>query len=115
MASELRIDESAPGQIDPAKATDFAGSVLMFNLYDTLVTPSEGKPGLSPHLATSWTIDGNDYTFKLRDDVKFHSGNPLTADDVVYSFNRMVALGQGYSSLYVDRVTSRRRQSTRIR
>lgn len=103
-ATEVRIDESAPGQIDPAKATDFAGSVLMFNLYDTLVAPAEGKPGLSPHLASSWAIDGNDYTFKLRDDVKFHSGNPMTADDVVYSFNRMIALGQGYSSLYVDLV-----------
>ena len=102
--TELRIDESAPGQMDPAKGTDYAASVLAFNIYDTLVIPSQGKPGLTPHLATSWTIDGNDYAFKLRDDVKFHSGNPLTADDVVYSFNRMIALGQGYSNLYVDRV-----------
>jgi peptide/nickel transport system substrate-binding protein len=103
-ATEFRLDEAAPGQIDPAKGTDFAASVLAFNLYDTLVIPTAGKPGLQPHLAKSWTIDGNDYIFALRDDVKFHSGNPLTADDVVYSLHRLVGLGQGYSNLFADRV-----------
>jgi peptide/nickel transport system substrate-binding protein len=43
----------------------------MFNLYDTLVIPTAGKPGLQPYLATSWSIDAN--AFKLRDGVKFHS------------------------------------------
>ena len=101
----LRHDESAPGELDPAKASDYASSVLAFNLYDTIVLPKQGGPGVQPHLAESWTIDGVTYTFKLRPDVKFQSGDPLTADDVVFSFDRMKALKQGLSYLF-DNVKS---------
>lgn len=100
----LRLDESPVGEIDPAKATDFADTVLMVNLYDTLVYPKRGAPGVDPLLAAEWKIDGNSYTFKLRDGVKFHSGNTLTSEDVVFSYNRLMALGQGFSNLLVDRV-----------
>ena len=98
----LRLDESPVGEIDPAKASDYADSVLMFNLYDTLVIPNEGKPGFQPFLATGWDVsaDGLTYTIKLRDDVKFQSGNPLTADDVVFSLERMKTIGQGLSYLF---------------
>ena len=102
----LRLDEVAVGELDPAKATDFADSMLMFNVYDTLVLANQGGPGIQPHLAESWTIDGNSYTFTLRDDVTFHSGNPVAAADVVFSFDRMVALGQGFSYLFSQRVAS---------
>jgi peptide/nickel transport system substrate-binding protein len=95
----LRLDEVAVGELDPAKASDFADSILMFNVYDTLVLPVQGGPGQAPHLAESWTNDGNSYTFKLRNDVKFQSGNPLTAEDVVFSVDRMKALGAGLSYL----------------
>ncbi|MCX5495863.1 ABC transporter substrate-binding protein [Kaistia dalseonensis] len=101
----LRLDESPIGEIDPAKATDYADTVLAVNLYDTLVYPKKGGPGVEPRLATEWTTDGATYTFKLRDGVKFHSGNPLTADDVVFSLNRTVAMGQGFSNLFAGRVT----------
>jgi len=100
----LRLDEVPVGELDPAKASDYADSILMFNVYDTLVAPTAGKPGMQPLLASGWTVDGNVYTFTLRDDVKFHSGNPLTAEDVVYSFDRTIALGQGFSHLFVDSV-----------
>jgi peptide/nickel transport system substrate-binding protein len=96
----LRHDEAAPGELDPAKASDYAGSVLMFNVYDTLVLPKQGGPGVQPHLAESWAADGASYTFKLRSDVKFQSGNPLTAEDVVFSLDRMKALKQGLSYLF---------------
>jgi peptide/nickel transport system substrate-binding protein len=96
----LRHDEAAPGELDPAKASDYAGSVLMFNVYDTLVLPKQGGPGAQPHLAESWTVDGTTYTFKLRPDVTFQSGNPLTAEDVVFSVDRMKALKQGLSYLF---------------
>ncbi|MEZ5667178.1 MAG: ABC transporter substrate-binding protein [Alphaproteobacteria bacterium] len=102
----LRLDESPAGELDPAKATDYADSILMFNVYDTLVIPNQGAPGMQPHLAESWTVDGDVYTFALRDGVTFHSGNPLTAADVVYSYERMMALGQGLSYLFADRVAS---------
>ncbi|SHJ28285.1 ABC transporter substrate-binding protein [Wenxinia saemankumensis] len=96
----LRLDEVAVGELDPAKASDYADSILMFNVYDTLVLPTQGAPGHDPHLATSWEVDGSSYTFTLRDDVTFQSGNPFTAADVVYSLERMQALGQGLSYLF---------------
>ncbi|MEQ9178851.1 MAG: ABC transporter substrate-binding protein, partial [Nitratireductor sp.] len=96
----LRLDEVPVGELDPGKATDYADSILMFNIYDTLVIPAQGGPGYVPHLAESYEADGNDFVFKLRQDVKFQSGNPLTADDVVFSFERMKALGQGLSFLF---------------
>ena len=51
----------------------------------------DGKTVL-PYLAKSWEVsaDGKTYTFKLRDDVQFCSGKKMTADDVVYSFNRQL-------------------------
>lgn len=96
----LRLDEVAVGELDPAKATDIADSILMFNIYDTLVLPTRGGPGYEPHLAESWTRDGIEVTFTLRDDVSFQSGNPLTAEDVVFSLDRMKALGGGLSYLF---------------
>ncbi|HHZ09878.1 MAG TPA: ABC transporter substrate-binding protein [Rhizobiales bacterium] len=96
----LRVDEVAVGELDPAKATDYADSVLMFNVYDTLVLAAQGSGGVVPHLAESWETDGTTYTFELRGDVKFQSGNPLTAEDVVFSLDRMKALGQGLSYLF---------------
>jgi peptide/nickel transport system substrate-binding protein len=99
----LRLDEVAVGELDPAKATDYADSILMFNVYDTLVIPEQGGPGVVPNLASDWKIEGNAYTFNLVD-AKFHSGNPVTANDVVYSFDRMMAIGQGNSNLFAKRV-----------
>lgn len=102
----LRVDEAPIGEIDPAKGTDYADTVLAINLYDTLVYPMQGGAGVQPHLATEWEIDGDTYTFTLRDDVTFNSGNPLTAEDVVFSYERMMALGQGNSGLFEGRVAS---------
>ena len=44
----LRLDEVAVGELDPAKASDYADSILMFNVYDTLVIPQQGAPGHDP-------------------------------------------------------------------
>lgn len=88
------------GTVDPAKGTDYTQVMAMVNLYDPLVFPdSEGV--MQPHLAEDWTIsdDGLEYTFELREDVTFHSGNELTAEDVVFSVERMLGINEGYSSL----------------
>lgn len=98
--SVLRLDEVAVGELDPAKASDYADSILMFNVYDTLLLPRQGGPGHVPHLASGWDVDGVNFTFTLREDVTFQSGNPMTAADVVYSLERMQALGQGLSYLF---------------
>lgn len=98
----LRLDEVAVGELDPAKASDYADSILMFNVYDTLVLPRQGGPGHVPHLAESWEGSGTTFTFKLRDDVMFQSGNKMTADDVVFSLDRMKGIGQGLSYLFAN-------------
>ncbi len=103
----LRLDNSAPGEIDPHKGTDTSGSVLVFNLYDTLVMPDPTK-GVKPHLAVSWVVTngGKTFTFNLRRGVKFHDGTTLQASDVVFSFERIKALEQGFSFLFAGWVTS---------
>jgi len=81
--------------LDPAKAFEFSGVGLINQIYDKLLDFPAGrfdKPELS--LAESWNVsgDGKTWTFKLRKGVKFHSGNEVTAEDVVYSFKRVVYL-----------------------
>jgi peptide/nickel transport system substrate-binding protein len=88
----------APPTLDltsnPSAAID---EVFDYNVYQHLVqlTPS-GK--LVPTLATSYTLskNGTVYTFHLRTGVKFSNGDPLTAQDVVFSLNRVVAKGSKY-------------------
>ena len=96
----FRTDEVPPGETDPARAVKSGDAMLMYNLYDTLLLPGPGGVGIAPSLAESWTVDGTVFTFKLRPHVKFHSGNEVSADDVVYSLNRLVAIGAGYSTLF---------------
>ena len=96
----LTLDENAPGEIDPAKAARAVSAILFYNLYDTLLLPGPGGRGFTPSLAESYSGDGTSYTFKLRANAKFHSGNPVTADDVAFSLNRMIAIGLGNSSLF---------------
>lgn len=98
----LRLDDSPIGEIDPAKGNDSADTILAVNLYDSLVRPVSGGGNVEGLLAKSWTATDTEYTFTLRDDVKFQSGNPLTAEDVVFSFNRMKALNQGNAYLFAE-------------
>ena len=83
--------------IDPAESFEFSGNDLLNNTYDTLVEfdPADLGP-LVPGLATSWSVadDGVTYTFTLRDDVTFHSGNPVTAEDAAFSLQRAVKLNK---------------------
>ena len=74
-----------------AGAYQFTGHTI----YDPLVaweSNIDSRPGkLIPGLATEFKVDPKDakkWVFKLRQGVKFHDGTPLTADDVVFSFNR---------------------------
>ncbi len=85
--------------IDPALVTDEAGYIAVVNLYDPLLFPAveEGLMDPAPHLATEWTVsaDGRVYRFTLREGVKFHSGRELTAEDVVFSMDRVLSLKKG--------------------
>ncbi|MSO65228.1 MAG: ABC transporter substrate-binding protein [Alphaproteobacteria bacterium] len=88
-------------KFDPALHFAEFDGVDIINSYEPLVFPVKGQLP-KPWLATSWTTspDGKKWTFKLRGDVKFHDGKPLTANDVVYSMDRMLTIGKGYASLW---------------
>lgn len=87
--------------IDPAVGNDEASDSAIVNLYDALVTPTPNG-GVTPDLATSWTVSSNGlvYTFNIRPDVTFHNGDILTANDVVFSMNRIITMGEGNSYLF---------------
>jgi peptide/nickel transport system substrate-binding protein len=83
--------------LDPGEAFEFSGVEVVANLYDKLIDVDlKNNNALIGDLAESWTVspDNLTYTFKLRPGVKFHSGNPLTAADVVYSFQRVVTMNK---------------------
>lgn len=98
------VAQQVVGKIDPAKALDETEMISVVNMYDPLYAPERtgGSMEPTPHLATGYEVseDGKTYTLTLRDDVTFHSGNPFTADDVVYSMERMLAIGEGNSWLW---------------
>ncbi|MDR5684445.1 MAG: ABC transporter substrate-binding protein [Armatimonadota bacterium] len=107
-ARVLRMTESPPTLIDPALGTDFSSTTSHVNLYDALVWPgTDGE--IEPHLAESWEAspDGLVWTFRLRRGVQFHHGHgELTANDVVFTFRRLIAIGEGFSYLYQGRVAN---------
>ena len=96
----LRVTFSWPNRIDPAVGNDYAGSTSLANLYDSLIFPN-AKGGVDPWLAESWdtSTDGLTWTFHLRQGVMFHDGTPLKASDVVFSYNRLKTIGEGYAYL----------------
>ncbi len=78
--------------LDPAKGYTQTSGIVNRAIYQTLVTfPDADASAIVPMLAKSWDLssDGLSYTFHLVDGAVFSSGNPVTADDVVFSINRM--------------------------
>lgn len=75
---------------DPIAFDDNASIWASELVFDTLVTSSADGKKVEPSLAESWEVDdaGTTYTFHLRDGVKFTNGDPVTADDVVWSLQR---------------------------
>jgi peptide/nickel transport system substrate-binding protein len=87
----IAVDFSiAPTFFDPAE-TPAMGTpyVFLYALHDALIKPLPGN-AMTPCLAESWTesADGLSVEFKLREGVKFHNGDSLTAEDVKFSFER---------------------------
>ncbi|MBN2624029.1 MAG: hypothetical protein JXA83_11695 [Acidimicrobiales bacterium] len=81
-----------PDQLDPHQTTAYASFQVLENVYDTLVVPDPEDLTFEPALATEWETsdDGLTWTFTLRDDVTFHDGSEFDADDVVYTFRRII-------------------------
>ena len=80
----------APTWFDPAEASGMITPYMVYYaLHDALVKPMPGN-GTAPGLAESWTVarDGLAYEFTLRKGARFHNGEPVTAEDVKFSFER---------------------------
>ncbi|MBN8243101.1 ABC transporter substrate-binding protein [Nitratireductor aquimarinus] len=78
--------------LDPGRDHSNVGSQFYHNAFDTLIakTVVDGETVWKPALATEWTlIEPTVMELKLREGVKFHNGEDMTADDVVFSLNRM--------------------------
>ena len=82
--------------LDPHKATAAGTKEIIFNIFEGLVKPDENG-NLINAVASDYTIseDGLTYTFTLRENVKFHNGNVVTAEDVKYSLERVSGLLDG--------------------
>ncbi len=95
------------GNIDPAIGTDYTQNMASINFYDTLLTPT-ASGAMTGRLAERWTAspDAKTFTFYLKKGVKFHSGNEVTADDVVYTTQRILAINQGYSFVWLGYLTA---------
>jgi len=80
---------SEPTSLNPITRNDVPSSIMYMQMHDALVTYDEDL-NIVPMLATSWELSNENrtYTFELRDDVLFHNGDQLTAEDVVYAFEQ---------------------------
>ena len=88
--------------MDPHDAYTIVTYAFSLNLYDNLVRFAGNPPEVVPWLAESRAVsgDGLTWTFRLRRGVKFHDGRELTADDVVYSVDRLLRLGKDPASIF---------------
>jgi peptide/nickel transport system substrate-binding protein len=93
--------------LDPAVAYEFGGLLPAGNIYETLVSFNPGESGkLVPVLAESWDVadDGDMWklTFNLNPNAKFASGNPVTAQDVAFSWGRVIDINKSPAFLLID-------------
>lgn len=93
---------SEPSALCGGFAASVVVSLLSGQMFDTLITRSEDYSTYEPCLATEWEFqnDNKDLVFTLRDDVTFHNGEKMTAEDVAFSYNTIINAG------YADCATS---------
>lgn len=108
-ANTLRWARSADAlTLDPHSQNEGPTSTLLHHVYETLVLrATDGS--LTPRLATEWNIHPEDpsiWVFKLREGVKFHDGSDFTAEDVVFSFNRVKNDSSGFKALHAAAVSA---------
>ena len=91
-AITVGIAQDLDDSLDPHKTVKAGTREVMFNVFEGLMKPTPDGD-LTPAIAESYTVseDHKTYTFTLREGVKFHNGDTVTAEDVVYSINRCAA------------------------
>jgi peptide/nickel transport system substrate-binding protein len=89
-AGTLRVGMEIPVQLDPAFASSDSEIAILNAVYDYLVDV-DAQNRIRPRLADRWAVsgDGLTYTFALNPNATFHDGTPLTAEDVVWTFDRL--------------------------
>lgn len=92
--------------LDPARMNQVLQFQITSNVLSGL-THIDANLVAQPDLATDWTVsgDGTEWTFNLREGVKFHNGDPFTADDVVFTYNRSRDPEQSFHSRVLSNVT----------
>jgi len=83
--------------LDPAEVFEFTGAEVTVNLYDRLIGYDvDDVTKISGMAAESWNVseDGRTFDFTIRKNIRFASGNPLTASDVVFSLQRVIRLNK---------------------
>ena len=88
--------------LDPHESYEPSGVEIVANCYQVLVTPDRTDPTvLRGDLAEAWEAaeDGLTYTFRLRPDARFASGNPVTAEDAAFSLQRAIMLDKSPASI----------------
>ena len=91
--------------MDPAEVFELSGGEVIANIYDRLMMfEPEDLTTLVGGVAESWDVseDGKTITFSIRSGMTFHSGNPVTAEDVVYSLRRVIKLGKTPSFIFTQ-------------
>ncbi|WP_250508642.1 MULTISPECIES: ABC transporter substrate-binding protein [unclassified Caballeronia] len=100
----IRVAHLTPaGAVDPLTVTDASGLALINQTGEFLIDDDSEKLALNPALALSWSSNakGDVWTFKLRQNVKFHDGQTMTAKDVAATFNRLADPNAGSAALSV--------------
>ncbi|GGK31909.1 ABC transporter substrate-binding protein [Salinarimonas ramus] len=77
--------------LDPQAGEELSSNIMFYHIYDPLIR-RDANLEFGPGLAESWElVDDTTWRFSLRDDVVFHNGEPFTADDVVFTLERLKA------------------------
>ncbi|MGV2291972.1 ABC transporter substrate-binding protein [Trinickia sp. YCB016] len=100
----IRVAQLMPaGAINPLTVSDASGAGLLTQTGEFLVDDDSEHLALKPSLALSWQPNdkGDVWTFKLRQNVKFHDGQPFTAKDVAATFDRLADPASGSAALSV--------------
>ena len=103
----IKVIENDPATLDYLFGKDFGALTTLTNLYNTLLT-YDYNFDLHPELAESWKIskDGLTYTFKLRNDVKWHDGRSFTSKDVEFTFRELTCKKHNRAKTWCPKVES---------
>ncbi|WP_115865583.1 ABC transporter substrate-binding protein [Halorussus litoreus] len=99
----LRLINSTMTTIDPIRATDTASGTVIQQVFDALMNYPNGEIQVENQLAAGHEVsdDFTTYTFELKEGATFHNGDEVTADDFVYSWERLAASDKSRRAYFI--------------